>query len=253
MTYKYWASPFPVDPSLQSSLNDAGMMEQSWQHIDSLPATEVLLLFNPPDLILTQFAPQIDPILSDESQISHLCNIYQRILNQAQAYSTPLAAAWQLQAFSQTITLAELFSLDSDHYPALRQDSVQWPSIDILAGLGVQQLDHHVDGQLTNLYVQLDQLAIKFGRQSDNNYSERINQELSEKAIVQAFQDIQSLRQRETFVIEGLHKTQREFRDYVLETKAIIKKYQELLHHSQVIAGHYRDDIAKGDQGLTST
>lgn len=253
MPYKYWLSPFTIEPSFQSTLNNAGLVQQTWKQIDLLPANDILLLFNPPDLVLTQVDQRSNQELSNKHNVSHISNLYQTVLKQAQARSIPLIAAWQLQLTSQTIALRELFSLDPAHYSALRQDSIDWPSIEPIAALAVWQLDQEVNGNLTNMYIEIDQLAMKFGRPSDSRYSERLKENLSEQAVVRIIQDYKAIRQREALMLESLHKTQSDYRDYVLETQAIIKNYQQLLDESQHIAGHYRDEIVKMNQDLTST
>ena len=247
MPYKHWLSPFSIEPSLKSTLDTAGLVQQSWQQIDLLPANEVLLLFNPPDLVFTQADQWSNLELSHEHHISHIANLYQAILKQAQSRSIALMAAWQLQLASQTIALRELFSLNPEHYSALRQDSLDWPAIEPIAAVGVQQLDQQLNGELSNLYVEIDQLAIKFGRPSDSNYSERLCRDLNEKTIIGAIQSYRAMSEREDLMLKAMHKTQEDYRDYMLEAKAVIKNYQELLHESQLIAGQYRNEAAITD------
>ena len=59
--------------------------------------------------------------------------------------------------------------------------------------------------------------------------------------------------QRETFLLNSLHQTQQEFRDYVLESKEIMNQYQLLLNESQATASKYRDDLAKHDSNISQS
>lgn len=253
MPYKHWLSPFSIQPSLKSTLDTSGLVQKSWQQIDVLPATEVLILFNPPDLVFTQADQWRNPQPSREHHISHIANLYRAILKQAESRSIALMAAWQLQLASQTIALRELFSLNPDHYSTLRQDAIDWPAIEPIAAVGVQQLDQQLNGELSNLYVEIDQLAIKFGRLTDSRYSERLRRDLNEKTIIDAIHSYRAMSEREALMLKAMHKTQEDYRNYILEAKAIIKNYQELLNESQLMTGYYRNEVAKLNQELTSS
>ena len=56
MSVKYWCSPFPIESSLSEALHDAGIARQPWKSIDAIKQSELTILFDPPDLVLSRRA-----------------------------------------------------------------------------------------------------------------------------------------------------------------------------------------------------
>ena len=253
MEYKHWSSPFPIEASLHSALDDAGLEHHPWEIIGSINLNDLLIIFDPPDLVLTHYSNQETHSNWVDDNINQLSKSYDQILSQASRPSTTLIAGWQLTRVLQTISLKELFSSNEDHLSSLQQDSIEWPNTETFAALGIDHLDRKINQDLSNLYIKVDAIAVRFGRQADTMYLQRLHSHLDEISVVKALQHSAATSRREALLIEGLHKIQNDYRDYVMESKEIIKNYQQLLLESQVLAGQYRDATAKNDQDIKAS
>ena len=248
MSVKYWGSPFPVESSLIEALHDAGIARQPWKSIDFINQSgELTILFDPPDLILSRRAAKTTTTNPNDLDLVDLSILYDEILTHANNESVNLIASWQLYAISQSLSLQDILS----HHPgtsfSLNVTSIDYPEMNILSSLSAHYLNNQQNGKLFSLYYQVEELAIRFGRDVDRSYNSRLEKILDHHTIARTLREGFNNQQRESFLVNGLHQTQQEYRDYVLESKEILKQYQELLRESQCIASKYRDELAKSD------
>ena len=251
MSLKYWGSPFPVVTSLSEALSDAGIEYQPWRIVHSIKPSELLILFDPPDLVLSLRANNNTTTNQCDLDLIELSILYCDILEHANHQSIRVIAAWQLLTMSQSLSLREILINYSGDLSSLKLTSNHYPEVDIIPNLGAQYLDQKMNGSLFSLYCQVDGIATRFGRDSDTTYQDRLEQKLDHHAIARALKRTVNSQQRESFLLNGLHQTQQEFRDYVLESKEIMNQYQLLLNESQATASKYRDDLAKHDSNIS--
>ena len=253
MSVKYWCSPFPVESSLSEALHDAGIARQPWKSIDAIKQSELTILFDPPDLVLSRRADKKTTTNPNDLDLVDLSILYGEILTHANNGSVILIAAWQLHAISQSLSLQEILSHNPGTSSSLNQTSIDYPATNILSSLSAHYLNSQQNGKLFRLYCQVEEIAIRFGRDIDRSYNSRLEKNLDHHAIARTLREAFNNQQRESVLVNGLHQTQQEYRDYVLESNDILKQYQELLHESQCIASKYRDELAKSDAKVNPT
>ena len=109
----------------------------------------------------------------------------------------------------------------------------------------IHHINHEDDGKLIEIYTEMDQLAVKFGRTTDSHYNERLLKKIDSESALIEIRQIAEQKQREEFLLNNLHQTQQAYRNYYVDSQKIIQRYQELLDESQSIAAKYRQQLTQ--------
>ena len=146
---------------------------------------------------------------------------------------------------SQTVSLKDIFTLDSDALTLQREHNGPYPDMSTVSALLIHHINHESDGKLIELYTEMDQLAVKFGRTTDSHYNERLLKKINSESALIEIRQIAKQKQTEEFLLNNLHQTQQDYRNYYVDSQKIIQRYQELLDESQSIAAKYRQQLTQ--------
>ena len=247
MSFKYWSSPFSIVSSLREELTSAGLDHQPWQSVDAIDLNQLLILFDPPDLILSNYANNQSQSNQTDFNLIDLPGRYSEIISVLSKAPCAIVAAWQLLDISYSVSLREILRSDRLSLSSHSQAVTPYPIIDTLCGLGVQYLDRKLCGKISTLYAEIDSIAIRFGRDPDMLYLERLDHTLDEDTVIKSLIKNRTRAEREAFLIDSLYQIQRDYQHHIIESKKIINEYQNLLHEAQSIAGKYRSELAESD------
>ena len=246
MSFQYWLSPFQISASVQQLLSDAGLQRLNWNQRAERRHEMSLILFNTPDQQIAHLGGANSSVAQSHAWNSELQSLMEEVMDCIK--SCPewcLVAAWQLERMSQTISLKDIFALDSVSLTLQQEHHGSYPDIQTLSALLIHHINHESDGKLIELYTEMDQLSVKFGRTTDSQYNERLLKKIDSESALIEIRQIAKQKQTEEFLLNNLHQTQQDYRNYYVDSQKIIQRYQELLDESQSIAAKYRQQLTQ--------
>ena len=246
MTFQYWLSPFQISASVQQLLNDAGLQQLSWNQHAKSRYEKSLILFNTPEQLIAHLDGANSSIAQSHPWNSELQTLMAEVIDRLRSRPNwSLVAAWQLERMSQTVSLKDIFALDSDALTLQREHNGHYPDMSTVSALLIHHINQKSGGKLIELYVEMDELAVKFGRTTDSHYIERLNKGIESSNALTEIRLIAEQQQREEFLLKNLHQTQQDYRNYYVDSQKIIQRYQNLLDESQSIAARYREQLTQ--------
>ena len=246
MSFQYWLSPFQISASVQQLLSDAGLQRLNWNQRAERRHEMSLILFNTPDQQIAHLGGANSSVAQSHAWNSELQSLMEEVMDCIK--SCPewcLVAAWQLERMSQTISLKDIFALDSDALTLQREHNGPYPDMSTVSALLIHHINQKSGGKLIELYVEMDQLAVKFGRTTDSHYIERLNKGIESSNALTEIRLIAEQKERAEFLLKNLHQTQQDYRNYYVDSQKIIQRYQDLLDESQSIAARYREQLTQ--------
>ena len=246
MAFRYWLSPFQISKSVHKLLSNAGLQQLNWSQHAKSRDEKSLILFNTPDQLIAHLGEANNSITQSEKLNSELQTLMVEVIDRVR--SSPeccLVAAWQLERVSQTVSLKDVFALDFNALTLQRENNETYPAISTISALLVHHINQKSGGKLIELYIEMDQLAVKFGRTTDSLYNERLIKGIESPNALAEIKQIAAQKEREEFLLNNLYQTQENYRNYYVNSQKIIQRYQDLLDESQSIAARYREQLSQ--------
>ena len=160
---KHWCSAIDVAPGLKEKLTAAGLKAAQLADVEELDASELLLIYSPPDQLLEQWRTrEATPV-----QSSDLRQIFQQQFRYTKLGSR-CAADWRLNCLDTT----SLLRLIQRQQPRLEL-STPYPEASPIASLVSLQLFKESPDVLEN-YLNLELHAELFGLEPDSDYIQRL-------------------------------------------------------------------------------
>ena len=160
---KHWCSALDVAPGLKEKLTAAGLEAAQLADVEELDASELLLIYSPPDQLLEQWRTREDTPV----QSSDLRQIFQQQFL-CTKQGARCAASWRLNHLDTT----SLLRLIQRQQPRLDL-STPHPEASPIASLITLQLLKESPDVLEN-YLNLELHAELFGLQPDSDYIQRL-------------------------------------------------------------------------------